>query len=101
PGAARAIRWRCCWFWGHASSLRARGKPTAQSAAAHTGKLSRLAPERIQTAGVDQFARQLMPDDLLRQTADLDQRVEVDTGLDAHLLAQQDQFLRADVARSL
>src|SRR3954468_3517988 len=47
-------------------------------------ELRRLAPECIQAAGMDQFARQLMPDNLLRHAADFDQRVEISTGLDAH-----------------
>jgi hypothetical protein len=39
-----------------------------------------------------------MADDLLRHPSDLDQRVEIDAGLDAHLLAQQHQLFSADVA---
>src|SRR6516225_191815 len=57
-----------------------------------------VAAERVEAAGMDQFARQLMPDDLLGHTADLDQSVEIDTGIDAHLLAEQHQLLGADVA---
>jgi len=42
-----------------------------------------------------------VPDDLFGHAADLDQRVEIDTGIDAHLLAEQHQLLGADVACSL
>src|SRR5262249_31767170 len=59
------------------------------------------APECVEAAGVDQFARQLVSDDLLSHAAHLDQRVEIDTGIDAHLLAEQYQFLRANVAGRL
>src|SRR5215471_7883837 len=58
-------------------------------------------PERVETAGVDQLARQLVLDDLLGHAADLDQRIEIDTGVDAHLLAEQYQLLGADVAGCL
>jgi len=37
-------------------------------------------------------------DDLLSHAADLDQRIEIDAGIDAHLLAQQHQLFGADVA---
>ena len=52
----------------------------------------------IEAAGVDQLARQLMPDDLLGHAADLDQSIEIDAGIDAHLFAEQHQFLGADIA---
>src|SRR5215831_3482120 len=57
--------------------------------------------EGVETAGVDQLARQLVPDDLLGHAPDLDQSIEIDTGIDAHLLAQQHQLLGADIARGL
>ena len=47
---------------------------------------------------MDERARQRVADDRLGQAADLDQLVEIDTGSDAHLLAEQDQLFRADVA---
>src|SRR5262249_14983755 len=50
---------------------------------------------------VDQFARQLVPDDLLGHAADLDQRVEIEARVDAHLLAEQYQLLGGDVAGCL
>src|SRR5439155_19964337 len=59
------------------------------------------AAEGVETAGVDEFARQLVPDDLLGHAADLDQRIEIDAGIDAHLLAEQHQLLGADVAGRL
>src|SRR6516164_10670703 len=59
------------------------------------------AAECVETAGVDQFARQLVGDDLLGHAANLDQRVEIDAGIDAHLLAEQHQLLGADVAGCL
>ena len=40
-----------------------------------------------------------MADDALGHAADLDQRVEIDAGADAHLLAEQHVFLGADIAR--
>src|SRR6516225_11701320 len=57
-----------------------------------------VAAERVETAGMDQLARQLVPDDLLGHAADLDQSVEIDPGIDAHLLAEQHQLFGADVA---
>src|SRR5438132_12904919 len=59
------------------------------------------AAECVKTASVDQFARQLVPDDLLSHAADLDQRIEIDAGIDAHLLAEQNQLLGADIAGRL
>src|SRR5215470_1157536 len=59
------------------------------------------ASECVETAGVDQLARQLVPDDLLGHAADLDQRIEIDARVDAHLLAEQYQLLGADVAGCL
>jgi hypothetical protein len=41
---------------------------------------------------MDQFARQLVADDVLGHAADLDQRVEVNPGVDPYRLAEQDQF---------
>src|SRR5579862_8133139 len=70
-----------------------------------TGVLPRsgggAATKRVEAVGVDQLARQLVPDDVLGHAADLDQRVEVDPGIDANLLAQQHQFLGADIAGRL
>src|SRR5581483_6792829 len=57
-----------------------------------------LAPEGVEAAGVDQLAGQLVADDLLGHAPDLDQPVEIDAGPDAHLLAEQNQLLGADVA---
>src|SRR5690242_14395600 len=57
--------------------------------------------KRIEAAGVDQFARQLMADNVLGHAADLDQRVEINPGVDPHLLAQQNEFLGANVAGRL
>src|SRR6266446_10848433 len=59
------------------------------------------AAECVETAGVDQFARQLVPDDLLSHAADLDQRIEIDAGIDTHFLAEQHQLFGADVASCL
>ena len=42
-----------------------------------------------------------MADDLLGHAADLDQGIEIDPGVDAHFLAEQHQFLGADVAGCL
>ena len=50
------------------------------------------AAEWVETAGADQFARQLVPDDLLGHAGELDQRVEIDPGPDAHLLAKQNKL---------
>src|SRR3954467_12978279 len=74
----------------------------APSLAEFLSPLSRgAAAERVEAAGMHQFARQRVPDDVLRHAADLDQRVEIDAGIDPHLLAQQYQFLGADIARRL
>jgi len=50
---------------------------------------------------MDQFARQLVPDDVLGHAADIDQRVKIDPSVYAHLLAQQHEFLSADIACGL
>ena len=50
---------------------------------------------------MDQFARQLVPDDLLGHAADLDQGVEINLGINAHLVAKHHQFLGANVAGGL
>src|SRR5689334_8424761 len=60
--------------------------------------LGGLAAEGVEAAGVDQFARELVADDGLGEATHLDELVEIDAGADAHFLAQQHQFLGADVA---
>src|SRR5208282_3348107 len=61
----------------------------------------RPAAERIEAAGVDQLAGKLVADDLLGHAPDLDQRIEIHAGIDAHLLAEQHQLLGTDVAGGL
>src|SRR5688500_16319924 len=51
-----------------------------------------------QTATASELAGQRVADDRLGEAGALDQRVEVDSGLDAELLAQEDQLLAAHVA---
>lgn len=62
--------------------------PAARPALLGPLPLSRgAAAERVEAACVHQLARQRVPDDVLGHPPDLDQRVEIDAGVDAHLLA--------------
>src|SRR4051812_47790960 len=58
-----------------------------------------VAPAR-EGAAAHQLAGQRMAHDAFRQARAFDERLEVDAGVDAHLFAQEDEVLRADVARS-
>ena len=50
---------------------------------------------------MNQLARKLVADNFLGHAPDLDQRVEIDAGIDAHLLAEQHELLGADIASGL
>src|SRR5262249_11600609 len=76
--------------------------PTASPSEPCPSQLARPASEGVEAAGVDELARQDMADDLFGHPPDLDQRVEIDAGVDPHLLTEQPQLLGAEVAgRSL
>ena len=59
---------------------------------------SRPRPARLQAAALHDRARQRVADDVLGKPRALDQRLEIDAGRDAHLVAHEDQVLGADVA---
>src|SRR6187401_1468560 len=97
-GAARPMS-RRTFLWAARVSRRARAgalPPVTAGSASRRG-----AAEGVEAAGVYQLAGQSMPDDLLGHASDLDQRIEIDPGVDPHLLAQQHQLFGADIAGRL
>src|SRR6516164_700170 len=70
---------------------------TVSPASGLVDTLGRLS-KRAETTGMQELARQRMPDDAFRQTPDLDQRIDVDAGVDAHLLAQEHKLFGAYIA---
>src|SRR5258707_4160527 len=53
---------------------------------------------RARRPGIEQLARQGMADDRYGERSAFDQPVEIDTGLDAELAAQEHHLLGADIA---